>query len=66
MNSIETIEEAIRELAPEECSELKAWLDDYHAQLWDARIEADIMAGSLDALGQEALDDLRAGRCTDL
>ncbi len=36
------------------------------ADAWDKQIEEDIKAGRLDHLGDKALEDLRAGRCTDL
>ncbi len=36
------------------------------AEAWDKQIEEDIKTGRLDHLGDKALEDLRAGRCTDL
>ena len=33
---------------------------------WDKEIEADMKVGRLDPLFDKALEDLRAGRCTDL
>ncbi len=35
-------------------------------EAWDKQIEEDIKAGKLDQLRDEALEDLRVGRCTDL
>ena len=35
-------------------------------EAWDKEIEADVKAGRLDSLFDKALEDLRAGRCTDL
>lgn len=35
-------------------------------EAWDRQLEEDVKAGKLDQLAQEALEDLRAGRCTDL
>ena len=35
-------------------------------EAWDKEIEEDIKAGRLDRLRQEALQDLRAGKCIDL
>ena len=32
---------------------------------WDEQLESDIAAGRLDALANEALSDLRNGRCKD-
>ncbi len=36
------------------------------ADAWDKQIEEDIKAGRLEPLREEALEDLRAGRCKDL
>ena len=35
-------------------------------EAWDKQLEEDVKAGKLDQLAEEALEDLRAGRCTDL
>ena len=35
-------------------------------EAWDKEIEADVKAGRLDPLFDKALEDLRAGRCTNL
>ena len=35
-------------------------------EAWDRQLEEDVKAGKLDQLAEEALEDLRAGRCTDL
>ena len=66
MSTVEEIEAAIRQLGPADCLELKAWLDGYHAELWDAQLESDVLAGRLDAFAEEAVADLRAGRCRDI
>jgi hypothetical protein len=36
------------------------------AEQWDERIEADILAGRLDAVGRRADEEFEAGRCTPL
>ena len=35
-------------------------------EAWEKQFEADVKAGHLDYLREEALEDLRAGRCFDL
>ena len=35
------------------------------AEAWDRQIEGDVTSGRLDALADEAIQDLRAGRCTE-
>ena len=48
--SVAEIEAAINRLSPVELAELMAWLGNYHAQVWDEKIEKDLEAGRLDAL----------------
>jgi hypothetical protein len=52
----------VQKLPPAEVFELGRWLREYEAELWDQQIEADIGSGKLDRLGQEALEELRAGK----
>ena len=46
--SIVEIESAIAQLPANEFAELMAWLQNYHEQVWDKQIEADLEAGRLD------------------
>ena len=66
MGTVQEIEEAIRRLAPSELEAFRAWFAEFDAELWDRELEADVAAGRLDRLAEEALDDLHEGRCTDL
>lgn len=66
MATIEELERAVRQLPPEDLAAFRAWFADFDAEVWDRELEEDIQAGRLDALADEALDDLREGRCTDL
>jgi hypothetical protein len=52
----------VQKLSPAEVFELGRWLRESEAELWDQQIEADIRSGKLDKLGQEALEELRAGQ----
>ena len=47
---IKQIERAITRLPAKELAKLVTWLEDYHAQVWDERIEKDLEAGHLDAV----------------
>jgi hypothetical protein len=66
MSSIQEIEHAIRRLSPEDLATFRAWFAGFDASAWDRQIEEDVAAGRLDALADEALQDLREGRCTEL
>jgi hypothetical protein len=43
----------------------REWFVQLDAEAWDRQIEEDVAAGRLDSLAEEALEDLRQGRCTD-
>lgn len=66
MSTVQEIEEAVRHLSPEELAAFRAWFIEFDSQLWDSQFEQDVVAGRLDKLAEEALLDLREGRCRDL
>jgi len=66
MSTVDKIKEAIRQLSPEELAAFRAWFAEFDAAVWDQQFEEDVAAGRLDQLAEEALRDLREGRCTDL
>ncbi|NES72956.1 MAG: hypothetical protein F6K24_51055 [Okeania sp. SIO2D1] len=65
-NIVEEIELAVSQLSPEELAVFRAWFAEFDAEAWDRQFETDVAAGKLDTLAEEALQDLREGRCTDL
>jgi hypothetical protein len=65
VGTIQEIEEAARKLSPEELAAFRAWFTEFDAAEWDRRIARDIAEGRLDVLADEALTDLREGRCKD-
>ena len=66
MKTIEEIEDAIRNLPREDLALFRDWFASFDAEAWDRQFEADVEAGRLDSLADEALSELREGRCTDL
>jgi hypothetical protein len=66
MGTIIEIENAIEQLPPEELARFRAWFAEFDAIRWDRQFEQNVTSGRLDALADEALSDLRGGRCTDL
>lgn len=65
MSTIEQIEQAVRELTPDERAKFRSWFAQFDADEWDRQLEADVAAGRLDWLIREAREDNKAGRCTD-
>jgi hypothetical protein len=59
--TIKEIETAIGRLSIGDLTELMAWLENYHAQMWDRQIEEDLEAGRLDALLHEVDEEYEAG-----
>jgi hypothetical protein len=66
MSTIVEIEQAIERLSPEELRLFRAWFAERDALEWDRQFEADAVTGRLDALADEAIRELREGRCKDL
>jgi len=56
------IETAVSQLSPAQLADFRAWFAEFEAQRWDQQLEADVTAGRLDALADEALQELREGR----
>ena len=65
MSTVTEIEQALEKLAPEELVKFREWFAEFDAAQWDCQFEQDVAAGRLDALAEEALRDLREGRCKD-
>ncbi|HKQ04125.1 MAG TPA: hypothetical protein VJ464_03255 [Blastocatellia bacterium] len=66
MSSVQEIQDAVSHLSAEDLTAFREWFAEFDATLWDRQMEADVAAGQLDKLADEALQDLREGRCTDL
>ena len=65
MTTIEKIEHDIKKLNRDELAVFRAWFTEYDSDEWDRQIEEDVATGRFDTLADEALRDLREGRCTD-
>jgi hypothetical protein len=66
MDSLREVENAVRQLSPEELAAFRAWFARFDAEAWDRQFEEDAAAGRLGQLADEAIQDLRTGRCKDL
>jgi hypothetical protein len=52
--SLQELEAAVAQLPAEELTAFARWFEEYVADAWDRRIEADIRAGRLDTAGRRA------------
>ena len=54
-STLKNAEKIVSELSPAELAEFRRWFAEYDGEVWDAQIEADAVAGKLNALAHEAL-----------
>jgi hypothetical protein len=66
MSTVEEVESAVSGMSPEELSRFRKWFQQFDADSWDRQFEEDVAAGRLDRLADQAIEDYRAGRCTEL
>jgi hypothetical protein len=66
MSSVDEIEAAVSKLSCRELLAFRDWFSEFDAAMWDKQFEEDVAAGHLDTLADEAIRDLREGRCRDL
>jgi hypothetical protein len=64
--SIEDLEKAVAQLPPDQFAAFRSWFEAFDAARFDERIERDAEAGKLDALADQAIDDVRKGRAREL
>ena len=55
MSKVEAIEQQIEKLSADELASFRRWFAAFDAQAWDRQFEADVNAGKLDALADNAL-----------
>jgi hypothetical protein len=66
MSTVGEIESALRALPIQDARAVAHWLQEYLDQKWDKQMDADIAAGRLDKLAEQALDRCRAGQVKPL
>jgi hypothetical protein len=66
MSTIQELEMAVSQLSANELLQFSEWFEEFVADQWDKKIEADILAGRLDAAGKRADDEFLAGRASPL
>jgi len=66
MTKLEAIEQAVRELPPQELEAFRAWFEEFDAIRFDAKIEQDARDGKLDQLAQSALKEFCEGPAREI
>jgi len=66
MTTVAEITGAVKRLPKKDLARFRKWFVEYDAAAWDKQLEADVAAGRLDALANEALREHKAGRTTNL
>jgi len=66
MTTVAEIAGAVKRLPKKDLARFRRWFAEYDAAAWDRQLEADVAAGKLDALANEALREHKAGRTINL
>jgi hypothetical protein len=66
MSNVEAIEQQIEKLSPKELAAFRRWYAAFDAESWDRQFEADVKAGKLDTLADEALRAHTSGQSKPL
>jgi len=66
MGKVESIEQQVASLQPEELAVFRAWFSTFDSDAWDEQIAIDANGGRLDALAAAALEEHRQGKTRDL
>lgn len=63
---VSEIERAVSHLSAEDLTRFRKWFEQFDAQMWDRQFEADVKAGRLDRIAEQALADYDAGNVQEL
>jgi hypothetical protein len=66
MSKVESIEQQIETLSPEELAKFRVWYASFDAQSWDAQFIGDVEAGKFDSIANRAILAHEAGQSTKL
>ena len=66
MGRVDSIEQQVQALSPEELAQFRAWFLEFDWAAWDLEIEVDVDAGRLDRLAEKALREHASGQTTPL
>jgi hypothetical protein len=66
MTDSEELEAAVTNLPPDKLFQFSQWFEEFIADQWDKKIEADILAGRLNKIAEQVDEDFIAGRVKPL
>lgn len=66
MSKVQSIEQQIEKLSPEELAAFRRWYAAFDAEAWERQFESDVKARKLDALADKALRSHTAGKSTKI
>ena len=66
MIGTEELKATVSNLPQNELMQFSEWFEEFMANQWDKKIEADILSGRLDTIGNYADDEFIAGRTKPL
>jgi hypothetical protein len=61
MQAVQEIRSAVEKLSFDELSKFRKWFNEFDAEIWDNRFEADVNAGKLDKLANQAIKAFNSG-----
>ena len=64
--TLQELEKTISNLPPEELTKFREWFWAFDAKHWDQQFDADVAAGHLNDLADEAIREHRSGESTRL
>ena len=64
--SMHDIQKTITALSPDELARFRQWFEAFDAQQWDEQFEADVQAGKLDKIAEQAIAEYKTGEFKEL
>jgi hypothetical protein len=64
--TLEELENAVAGLSNEQLARFRAWFSNFDSAAWDRQLEEDVAAGRLDAIADEAIQEHKSGKTSEL
>jgi hypothetical protein len=66
MTKIQEIENAVSQLPKSDLDKFRSWFNEFDSKAWDRQFAEDVHSGRLDSFADQALRNLKSGRCSPL